>query len=142
MTRALAEAGARVVVGARPSAAAGGAPGDVAAQAAAQMVTGRFSTPAEVAALVRFLAGTGAADITGGDMIIDTMATSPRQHDLVRGIIQMAGTLSPAVVAEGVETSDEHRMPAEAGCEYGQGYLFARPFTPEAARERPTRSST
>jgi diguanylate cyclase (GGDEF)-like protein/PAS domain S-box-containing protein len=69
---------------------------------------------------------------------VDTMTTSARQHDLVRGIIQMAGTLSLSVVAEGVETEDEHRLLLDAGCDYGQGYLFARPLTPEAARARIT----
>jgi NAD(P)-dependent dehydrogenase (short-subunit alcohol dehydrogenase family) len=58
-------------VAATVSAAGGPAPADVAAAAAAQAVTGRFSTPAEVAALVLFLAGSGAANITGSDMIID-----------------------------------------------------------------------
>jgi NAD(P)-dependent dehydrogenase (short-subunit alcohol dehydrogenase family) len=58
-------------VAATVSAAGGPAAADVAAAAAAQAVTGRFSTPAEVAALVLFLAGSGAANITGSDMIID-----------------------------------------------------------------------
>ncbi|MBO2445997.1 SDR family oxidoreductase [Actinomadura barringtoniae] len=51
--------------------AAGGKPGDIAAAAAAESATGRFSTPEEVAALVLFLAGEGAANITGSDFTID-----------------------------------------------------------------------
>ena len=44
---------------------------DVAAGAAAQSVTGRFTTPEEVGRLVAFLAGDAAANITGADVTID-----------------------------------------------------------------------
>jgi NAD(P)-dependent dehydrogenase (short-subunit alcohol dehydrogenase family) len=43
----------------------------VATQAASQMVTGRFTTPAEVADMVLFLASDRAANITGADFAID-----------------------------------------------------------------------
>ncbi|MFG2296448.1 SDR family NAD(P)-dependent oxidoreductase [Streptomyces sp. NPDC048603] len=46
-------------------------PGDVARAAAAQAATGRFTSPSEVAELVLFLAGPGAANITGADFVID-----------------------------------------------------------------------
>ena len=52
-------------------AATGARPDDVASQAASQLVTGRFTQPAEVAGLVLFLAGDGAANITGADFTID-----------------------------------------------------------------------
>ncbi|MFK4145157.1 oxidoreductase [Streptomyces sp. NPDC004065] len=58
-------------VAATLSAAAGTTPEDVVAQAAAASVTGRFSTPEEVAELVVFLAGDRAGNITGSDMVID-----------------------------------------------------------------------
>ena len=45
--------------------------GDVAAAAAKGMVTGRFSTPEEVADLVLFLASVRADNITGADFVID-----------------------------------------------------------------------
>jgi NAD(P)-dependent dehydrogenase (short-subunit alcohol dehydrogenase family) len=53
------------------SGAAGGDPAAVAAQAAAGSVTGRFTTPEEVAALVVFLASSRAGNLTGADIIID-----------------------------------------------------------------------
>jgi NAD(P)-dependent dehydrogenase (short-subunit alcohol dehydrogenase family) len=52
-------------------AAGGQRPEDVAAAAAAGMLTGRFTRPEEVADLVVFLAGPRAANITGTDVVID-----------------------------------------------------------------------
>ncbi len=62
---------------------------------------------------------------------VDTIATSAQQYDLVRGIIQLAGTLQLDVVAEGIETEQHRGLLSEGGCAYGQGYLFSRPI-PEA----------
>jgi NAD(P)-dependent dehydrogenase (short-subunit alcohol dehydrogenase family) len=53
------------------SQATGAKAADVAGQAASQMVTGRFTQPAEVADLVLFLASERAANITGADFTID-----------------------------------------------------------------------
>jgi NAD(P)-dependent dehydrogenase (short-subunit alcohol dehydrogenase family) len=53
------------------SAATGAGAKDVASQAASQMVTGRFSSPDEVAGLVLYLASDRAANITGADFAID-----------------------------------------------------------------------
>jgi NAD(P)-dependent dehydrogenase (short-subunit alcohol dehydrogenase family) len=58
-------------VAARIGAASGQRPEDVAAAAAAGMVTGRFSRPEEVASLVLFLASDRAANVTGSDFTID-----------------------------------------------------------------------
>jgi EAL domain-containing protein (putative c-di-GMP-specific phosphodiesterase class I) len=67
---------------------------------------------------------------------VDTITGSRQQLDLVRGIIQLAGTLMLDVVAEGIETEEEHRLLVDAGCGLGQGFLFARPLTEEDARKR------
>ena len=58
-------------VAARVGASSGQRPKDVAAAAAEGMVTGRFSTPEEVADLVLFLASVRADNITGADFVID-----------------------------------------------------------------------
>jgi NAD(P)-dependent dehydrogenase (short-subunit alcohol dehydrogenase family) len=52
-------------------ASTGAAPDDVAAGAAASMVTGRFTRPEEVADLVAFLASGRAGNLTGADVVID-----------------------------------------------------------------------
>ena len=47
---------------------------------------------------------------------------------LCKAIIVMAHALGMKVIAEGVETAQQRALLTEAGCDYGQGYLFARPI--------------
>ncbi len=49
---------------------------------------------------------------------------------LCKAIIVMAHALGMQVIAEGVETAEQCALLTEAGCDYGQGYLFARPINP------------
>jgi NAD(P)-dependent dehydrogenase (short-subunit alcohol dehydrogenase family) len=58
-------------VAATVSAATGARPEDVEHDAARQMVTGRFTRPAEVADLVLFLASDRSGNVTGADFTID-----------------------------------------------------------------------
>jgi EAL domain-containing protein (putative c-di-GMP-specific phosphodiesterase class I) len=55
---------------------------------------------------------------------------SPQSSDmaLCEAIIVMAHKLGLAVVAEGIETAAQHALLAAAGCNFGQGYLFAKPM--------------
>jgi diguanylate cyclase (GGDEF)-like protein len=46
---------------------------------------------------------------------------------VVRAILAMAGTLGMQVIAEGIETEAQHQALIQLGCEFGQGFLFARP---------------
>jgi len=46
---------------------------------------------------------------------------------LCKAIIVMAHELGMKVVAEGVETREQHALLAAAGCDFGQGYLFSKP---------------
>lgn len=48
---------------------------------------------------------------------------------LCKAIIVMAHTLGLKVIAEGVETAEQERLLIEAGCDYGQGYFYAKPLS-------------
>ena len=47
--------------------------------------------------------------------------------DLITGITSLAGTLGMAVLAEGIETEDQHDRLAAFGIDAGQGWLYGRP---------------
>jgi diguanylate cyclase (GGDEF)-like protein/PAS domain S-box-containing protein len=49
-------------------------------------------------------------------------------YAIVKTIIGLAHNLELKVVAEGVETPNQHQLLALAGCESAQGYLFAEPM--------------
>ncbi|MGH8073496.1 MAG: bifunctional diguanylate cyclase/phosphodiesterase [Lysobacter sp.] len=46
---------------------------------------------------------------------------------VVSAVIALARALGMAVVAEGIETPEQHRLLLGLGCGFGQGYLFGRP---------------
>ena len=43
----------------------------------------------------------------------------------------MAHALDIKVIAEGIETIGQRAFLLNAGCDYGQGYLFSKPVTAE-----------
>ena len=47
---------------------------------------------------------------------------------MARSVVALARALGKHVVAEGVETDDQHRHLLDLGCDELQGYLFARPL--------------
>jgi EAL domain-containing protein (putative c-di-GMP-specific phosphodiesterase class I) len=51
---------------------------------------------------------------------------------IVRTIINMAGNLGLAVIAEGVETEQQRQLLLDSGCTHYQGYLFGKPVPVEA----------
>ena len=55
---------------------------------------------------------------------------------LCQAIIAMAHQLGIHVVAEGVETQEQHDILLAAGCDYGQGYWYCRPIAAAALSER------
>ncbi len=59
---------------------------------------------------------------------VQNMADSAKNLAICRSIIQMAKALGIAVVAEGVETEQQHLLLCEAGCDFGQGYWYSRPL--------------
>jgi EAL domain-containing protein (putative c-di-GMP-specific phosphodiesterase class I) len=58
---------------------------------------------------------------------VDGVAGPSQDAAVARAIVDLGETFNLRVVAEGVETIEQHERLLELGCELGQGYLFARP---------------
>jgi len=68
---------------------------------------------------------------------IDRSFVSGEQRDgrgraVVEALLMMARALGVRVTAEGIETAEQLAWLRQLGCDFGQGYLFARPGPPEA----------
>lgn len=59
---------------------------------------------------------------------IAPIGVSTRQREFVGGIVDLARTLDLDVIAEGIETESERAAATQAGCHYGQGFLFSPPL--------------
>jgi EAL domain-containing protein (putative c-di-GMP-specific phosphodiesterase class I) len=67
------------------------------------------------------------------DRTFVTDMTSDASADaIVRSSLELARNLGLTVVAEGVETADVARRLQETGCEWAQGYFYARPMAADA----------
>lgn len=71
---------------------------------------------------------------------IDRSFVNDIEHDsndraLCAAIVSMAHQLGTAVVAEGIETVAQSNFLTQSSCDYGQGYLFAKPMPAEALLE-------
>ena len=60
---------------------------------------------------------------------IRRIAESAESTELVRTIVALARALNLKVTAEGVETQAQLEQLRALGCEFGQGYLFAKPLS-------------
>ena len=58
------------------------------------------------------------------DTIIDRSQIPP----IVHGLLGLAKTLRMSTVAEGIESEVQRDSLRDQGCEFGQGYLFAKPL--------------
>ncbi len=61
---------------------------------------------------------------------------------LVTAILDIGKSLGIKVVAEGIEKEEQLRFLRENGCDYVQGFVFARPLEPEAALDFGKNSET
>ena len=61
-------------------------------------------------------------------LFVDKLAISSDDLALCEAIIVMAHKLGLKVIAEGIETEQQRELLLAAGCDYGQGYLFAKPL--------------
>jgi predicted signal transduction protein with EAL and GGDEF domain len=66
---------------------------------------------------------------------ISNMAAGNENSAIVRTIIALADNLGMAVVAEGIETEAQREELSASGCEFAQGFLFARPAVASAIEE-------
>jgi len=62
--------------------------------------------------------------------LIRGLDVSRRQQILVKNVVQLCRDLGASVVAEGIETVAELEAVVDLGCDFGQGYLLARPGYP------------
>ncbi len=56
------------------------------------------------------------------------LGTSPESHAIVYAIVELAHLLGMVVVAEGVESADQHHEVTMLGCDLSQGFHFAHPM--------------
>jgi diguanylate cyclase (GGDEF)-like protein len=61
------------------------------------------------------------------------MASGDADGKVVRAVIDLAHSLGLKVTAEGIEYDDQRNELLQLACDRGQGYLFSRPITAEAA---------
>ncbi len=54
--------------------------------------------------------------------------------EIIRAIVSLASGLAMNVTAEGVETEEQAARLKDLSCEFGQGFYFNRPLTPDDAR--------
>jgi len=59
------------------------------------------------------------------------ISSDASDRQLIRAAIAMAHGLNMQVVAEGVETREQHAFLRDAGCDFGQGYLYSEPMPAE-----------
>jgi diguanylate cyclase (GGDEF)-like protein len=61
-------------------------------------------------------------------MFITDIMNSKSDQALVKSIITLADSLSIEVLAEGVETQEQETVLIDLGCDYAQGYYYAKPI--------------
>lgn len=65
--------------------------------------------------------------------LVENNQTNTNASEIVRATIALAHNLGMAVVAEGIETDQQLKLLKSFGCDFGQGYFFARPLAPADA---------
>ncbi len=80
-------------------------------------------------------------DVLKLDMqFIQSEPVTPVNQEIMRFIVKLAHLMSLSVVAEGVETAKQLERLRTIGCEYAQGYYFARPMPVKAFERLMTRT--
>ncbi len=71
---------------------------------------------------------------------VQDLGSGGRSTTLVASIIKLARSLHLEVVAEGVETEEQHAVLGRPACSHAQGYLFGRPAPAVAQGPAPSGS--
>jgi diguanylate cyclase (GGDEF)-like protein len=66
---------------------------------------------------------------------VRNMGQSSEDLAIVRTVVNLAHTLGMEVIAEGVEAREDVGVLRSLGCEFGQGYFWAKPLSAQAATE-------
>lgn len=64
---------------------------------------------------------------------VDQMNLESQNLEIVKTIITLAQVLDLQIIAEGIETEEQHQTLKSLGVKYAQGYLFSKPLTSEQA---------
>jgi diguanylate cyclase (GGDEF)-like protein/PAS domain S-box-containing protein len=67
---------------------------------------------------------------------VSSMGADSAGVRMVEAILQLARLFRLKVVAEGIERNEESDLLRALSCEYGQGWLFGKPLTPDVCMER------
>ncbi|MEG4418246.1 EAL domain-containing protein [Microcoleus sp. LAD1_D5] len=59
---------------------------------------------------------------------VNQLQAGNRNYQVVNTIITLSNQLELAVIAEGIETTQQLQCLQQLGCEFGQGYLFSKPL--------------
>jgi EAL domain-containing protein (putative c-di-GMP-specific phosphodiesterase class I) len=62
---------------------------------------------------------------------VSQLGVQSRDREIIAAVTGMAHALGMTVVAEGVETESQRDELTTIGCDAAQGYLFARPLSPD-----------
>lgn len=60
---------------------------------------------------------------------VDKLGQDASSRVIIGAVNQLAHGLGMTVIAEGIETEEQHRDVAELGCDLSQGFYFAKPMT-------------
>ena len=63
---------------------------------------------------------------------VSQLGGESRDREIIAAVTRMAHALGMTATAEGVETETQRDELTAIGCDAAQGYLFARPLTPDA----------
>jgi EAL domain-containing protein (putative c-di-GMP-specific phosphodiesterase class I) len=64
---------------------------------------------------------------------VSTLQASGKNEEIIRSILMLGHDMNLQVIAEGIETPMQVARLRELGCQFGQGFLFAKPFNSSMA---------